>query len=243
MTLLLYSSDARPETPDGARLAALLAQVESARPDAFVLAVCREPPAELLPHPLRDWVCLGGELSTEAQGRLLARIAGMHEAPLVVLLGEEAEALIRSPEAEWSANPVFFQAAQADSELERLASLMAEHLPLSLVLGPNSTVAPLIEELGKHPDLPAVHLYWEGGLVRELLDLAAVVQDAYAGPIRLQVGLRDVVRGEARRILVGIPREIELRLVAEDELAIGAAAATERLLRRVRRERPRGDAR
>jgi hypothetical protein len=128
----------------------------------------------------------------------------------------------------------------ADGDWEPAFAELDSLLPLAFLVGEQDEPAVALEEaLAARPDAPEIQLYWTGGLVGPLLDLCGWILAADPRPVRLQLGLSQLVRGDAKRVLLAIPKEVSLRLVAEDEYSAAAARAAQALLRVVRRERPR----
>ena len=231
MSVLVACRDARPDNPIGALLPDVLAALRDALPDVFVLVVCRRAPHDLPPSPCEDWVCLGDDWDDEATERCIASLAEMHGAPAMLCLDENF------PASHPASLRLFHwrDGAERSALLARLSAL----IPYSLVRGPENDLSELPSQLAARPDAPAIQLHWSGGTVRALADLARAAVELDARPIQLQVGLPELIRGSARGVLLSIPKEVELRLVAEDEYSLGAAAAAETLLRKLRRERPR----
>ncbi len=112
-------------------------------------------------------------------------------------------------------------------------------LPLCCLVSPDDQAAEVINGLSARPHAPEIRLFWTGGPVPSLRRLIDQLLVADHRPLRVQVGLSEIFRGTARRVLLAMPAEVQLRLVAEDEISLGVASATEAVLRRLRRERPR----
>lgn len=234
MTVIVYTQDARSSSPSGERFVQLLEAVDSRFTNTFVLAVCREAPAETAPHPRRDWVRLS-EVFTEAQlPRVLSELCVMHQAPAWIEVHDGSAAALLPPEG-----LAFAGELTAEGSIAELLDSLDSCLPFARVVGPKDELDTVRSELAARPSAPELHLYWKGGLVRELLELVRGVLEADPRPLRLQLGLSEAVRGAARRLLLSLPAEAEIRIVAEDEYTRGAAAGAEALLRSFRRERPR----
>ena len=236
MSLIAYTADAGTTSQTGPLFSALLKALAERFPETLVLAACRKSPSQTPPHPSRDWVCIGSVINEESTRRLLGSILATHQSEAVVQVVESGGTALDSA-GSWPA-----EANLVLSKEDELADLLEELevlLPVALFLGPDEDAAAWQALLQQRSRAPGVELYWTGGLVPELLDLCAQLLEADRRPVRLQLGLNQLVRGAARRVLLSIPKEIELRVVAEDELSRSAAVGAQAILRTLRRERPR----
>jgi hypothetical protein len=236
MSLIAYTADAGTTSQTEALFSALIEALAERFPETLVLAACRKSPSETPPHPSRDWVCLGSVITEASTSRLLASILATHKSAAVVQVVEPGGAALDFAGFRPSdTNLVLSEEDELAGLLEKLEAL----LPVALFLGPNEDAKVWQALLQQRSRAPRIELYWTGGLVPELLELCARLLEADGRPVRLQLGLNQLVRGTARRVLLSIPKEIELRVVAEDELSRSAAVGAQAILRTLRRERPR----
>jgi hypothetical protein len=236
MSLIAYTADAGHTSESGSLFSALLHALAERFPETLVLAACRQAPAETPPHPSRDWVRIGSVVRPASTSRLLGAIVETHQSEAVVQVIEPGTTALPSA-GYWSPNMDLLVSRQDElpGVLEQLESL----LPVSLFLGPGDDAHDWKKLLGQRFRAPRIEIYWTGGLVPELLQMCALLLQVDSRPMRLQLGLNELVRGAARRVLLSIPKEIELRVVAEDEFSRGAAVGAQAVLKRLRREQPR----
>lgn len=236
MSVIAYTADAGSGSDSSALFSELLQALSARFPDTLVLAVCRHPPAEAPPQESRDWVCIGNAVSEDSIPRLLAAIARTHQsAALVQVPADDGRSLDLGDTWAPGEQLVVTRGEDLESALGRLDAVV----PAALVLGPQTESTQWEAVLETRSAAPLIHLYWTGGLVPELLNLCTRVLAIDRRPVRLQLGLPELVRGTARRVLLAIPQEIELRVVAEDEYSRGVALGAQAILRTFRRERPR----
>ena len=231
MSFIVACEDARLETPGGALLNSFLSEVETALPDVFVLILCRRAPKDNPPHFMRDWVLLGQTFDDSSVLRFTSALAQMHRCRLLISLGSDFPAALSCD--------LDRRTIKSSEEIPCLIEELSRLVPLALTVSPEDSLTGLPARLATRPEAPSLLLDWAGGPVSSLLDLARSVVATDSRPIALQVGLPELLRGSARRVLLAVPAEIELRVVAEDAYSIGAATAAQTLLCTLRRERPR----
>ena len=209
----------------------LLEQLQRDLPDVFTLVICRHAPADRSPSETQDWVCLGPEWDLAGIERFVSSLVEMHRSTVLLRLDGDFPGS--------DVPGVLTVDAAGDITPSDLCESLSPHLPLCLVLGPDDRPEGLLERLARRSDAPSVELHWSGGSLDSLLALTRAAVDGDDRMLSLQLGLPEVVRGKGRHGILSIPREVKLRLVAEDDFSLSAASAAQSLLQAFRRETPR----
>lgn len=242
--MLLYVTSAVEEG-----FAQLLDAVETSADGAFVVVATRSAPKGTKPHDLRDWLTLPRVDPSGVAGRLLRLYAEQMRPDVAVFAGGDAREM-RAACRPWVGATVLVGtkapeegeggglAGALDLEIDGPESLhqhrpwIHAHLPLQFVLDAEAPLTGLrgkvlaIREQGAERD---VDLYWRGRLTPSLPEAIREALEA-RGRVRVQVGLRDGILGAPsaafavlRRIVRSSSERVEVRVVAEDGVAVPAA--------------------
>lgn len=242
VTLLVYTTTARGNEPDGAAFARICHAIDERYPLAFSIVATRGATEATQANSRRDWVTLPdprGQHSEDTAARMLITYARQYRARATLFVGSDGSQFKDSCRSVSTADDLGEQlvVSAEDTPLAPLFKVLDRVVPASFLISQKSDLTAISDDLKRQPIKAGIALYWDGPPSNQALEILRLALAHTAGTVSVQLGLRGITKNLPvlwRLVSMNEPR-ISLSIVAEDGLACSTARNVTGLLNHLQR--------